>query len=111
MLVSIRKENVCEQHEPFYGEPINLTDVFPDTFSSDVLDLENETGGEEGEESNSKISRELVIGVIPPEDSHGDKIGVSTEGQELMQGVRQGTPNEVLHWSKPNEEQEVQVYA
>jgi hypothetical protein len=102
---------VFREHEPFYGEPVDLTDVFPDTFPNDVPNVDNETGGEKGEDSNSKISREVVVGVIPLEDSHDDKNEGSTgEGQDLMQGEQQGAPNEGSRWSKPNEEQEVQVY-
>jgi hypothetical protein len=33
------------EHEPFYGGPQDLTDVFPDLSSSDVSDWDNETGG------------------------------------------------------------------
>ena len=60
---------IFREQVPFYGEPDDLTDVFPDLFSSDVSDLDNETGREqEGEESNSTPSREMVVGVIPLEE-------------------------------------------
>ena len=104
---------VFREHEPYYGEPVDLTDVFPDLFSSDVSDLDNGTGGEkEGEESNSTPSREMVVGVIPLEDRN-DNIDVDLiEGEpgRTMQGERQNTSTEVMRWARPNEEQNLRVY-
>ena len=105
----VNMDVVFKEHEPFYGEPVDLTDVFPDSFPDDVLD--NETGGEKGEDSNSTTSREVVVGVIPQEDSHDDRVvGSNREGQGQMQGEQQGARNEVLHWPRSNEEQKVRVY-
>ena len=36
---------VFKEHEPFYGEPVDLTDVFPDSCPCNVLDMD-ETWGE-----------------------------------------------------------------
>jgi hypothetical protein len=50
----------------------------------------------------------VVVGVIPPEDSHDDRDVCSTGGgQGKMQG---DSLDEVLHWPRPKEEQEVRVY-
>uniref|UniRef100_A0A8R7V940 Integrase catalytic domain-containing protein n=1 Tax=Triticum urartu TaxID=4572 RepID=A0A8R7V940_TRIUA len=104
---------IFREQVPFYGEPDDLTDVFPDLFSSDVSDLDNGTGGEkEGEESNSTPSREMVVGVIPLEDRN-DNIDVDLiEGEpgRTMQGERQNTSTEVMRWARPNEEQNLWVY-
>ena len=52
-----------------------------------------------------------MVGVIPQEDSHDDRVvGSNREGQGQMQGELQGAQNEVLHWPRPNEEQEVRAY-
>jgi hypothetical protein len=53
----VNMDIVFREHEPFYGEPVDLTDAFPDAFPSGVLDLDSETGGEKGEERNSTTSR------------------------------------------------------
>ena len=35
---------VFREHEPFYGESVDLSDVFPDSFTDDLLDADYETG-------------------------------------------------------------------
>ena len=100
---------IFREHEPFYGEPQDLTDVFPDPFTSDVLDMDNEPGGEKGEENNPSASRRIVVGVIPQEDSDVDRDVEPIEGEQ-PQGEQQGTSNEVLQWPRPNEEQNLRVY-
>ena len=56
---------VFREHVPFYGEPVDLTDVFPDLYVNDVTDLNNEIGEYKGEEDNEATSRNMIIGVIP----------------------------------------------
>ena len=35
---------VFREHEPFYGGSVDLSDVFPDSFTDDLLDADYETG-------------------------------------------------------------------
>ena len=63
MFVSI--DVIFREQVPFYGEPEDLTDVFPDLFPSDVSDLDSETGGGKEEESNSTPLEKIMVGVIP----------------------------------------------
>jgi len=93
----------------FYGEPQDLTDVFPGPFTSDVSDMDNEPGGEKEEENNPSASRRIVVGVIPQEDSDVDRDVEPIEGEQ-PQGEQQGTSIEVLQWPRPNEEQNLRVY-
>ena len=57
------RENV-----PFYGEPTDLTDVFPDLFNDDSSDGVFRTGGYERREDNDAASQKMIVGVIPTED-------------------------------------------
>ena len=78
---------VFREHEPFYEEPTDLTDVFPDLFNDDIPDGDYKTGGDDSKEDSDAISQKKIVGVIPTEDVHKD-----------------------VRWSKPNEEKQVQVY-
>jgi hypothetical protein len=90
---------VFREHVPFYGEPTDLTDVFPDMFTNEILGEDCEAGGEEVEEDDTSTSREMIIGVIPSEIEH-----------EERQGEKNDSSNEALRWPKPNEENKIQVY-
>jgi hypothetical protein len=35
---------VFREHEPYYGEPVDLTNVFPNLYVDDATDLDNKTG-------------------------------------------------------------------
>jgi hypothetical protein len=52
---------VLREHEPYYGEPIDLTDVFPDY----VTGLDNERWGDGSREDNDVAPEKMIVGVIP----------------------------------------------
>ena len=89
---------VFREQEPFYGEPTDLTDVFPDLFANENLDADCETGGDKEEEDDA-TSRKMIVGVIP----------VETE-QERRHEQQYDTSSEAFRWPKPNEERGIQVY-
>jgi hypothetical protein len=55
---------VFRENEPYYGEPVDLTGVFPNLFFDDASDAHMETGGGKAEEYNDAASRGVIIGVI-----------------------------------------------
>jgi hypothetical protein len=71
---------VFREHVPFYGDPVDLTDVFPDLYVNDVTDLNNETGGDKCQEDNEAASRNMIIGVIPAEDMYNVEDEVTSVG-------------------------------
>ena len=91
---------VFREHEPFYGEATDLTDVFPDLLSNDVPSSDCEAWKDREEKDNHEASREVVSGVIPAEEME----------QVQGQGEPQDSINGELQWSKPNEERNPQVY-
>uniref|UniRef100_A0ACD5X204 Uncharacterized protein n=1 Tax=Avena sativa TaxID=4498 RepID=A0ACD5X204_AVESA len=98
---------VFREHEPFYGEATNLTDltdVFPDLLSTEISSSDCKAV-EDKHKDNHEASREVVIGVIPAEDMNTIEIE-----QVHGEGETQGSVNRDLLWSKPNEEQNPQVY-
>lgn len=105
----ISMDVMFRENESFYGEPTDLTDVFPDMFTSDVSDLDSEPGGDKEGENQTTTSREIIIGVIPRKDVHDD-VCVS-EGREQVQGEHQEEPNEAMRWPRFNEERNLQVYS
>jgi hypothetical protein len=98
---------VFREYEPFYGESVDLTDVFPDLYVKDVADLDK---GDQGEEKSDASSQKMIVGVIPIDDVHDD-MGVTDASQEVVQGEQQEESNDIVQWPKPNEEREVRVYA
>lgn len=72
---------VFRENEPFYGEPTDLTDVFPDLFSNDISDAECAAGGEREEKDNNGAYQEVIIGLIPAEDTNTSEIE-QIQGQE-----------------------------
>ncbi|XP_048554716.1 uncharacterized protein LOC125535694 [Triticum urartu] len=79
--------------------------------SFNTLDLDNEIGGDKGEEYNEAASRNMIVGVIPAADMYDDEDeGTSEAEQKRTQGELRDESNEAVKWPKPNEEQEVQVY-
>ncbi|KAM3231411.1 hypothetical protein ACQJBY_061539 [Aegilops geniculata] len=90
---------VFREHEPFYGEPTDLTDVFPDLFTDNMLDADCGTGGDKEEGDDDTTSKGMIIGVIRAE----------TE-EEQRKGEQYDTSNAAPRWRKPNEEKEMQVY-
>jgi hypothetical protein len=96
---------VFREHEPFYGEPTDLTDVFPDLFTHDVSEIDYETGGDKEGKDKNATSEEMIVGVIPADD-----VSMLEIEQGQVHGEQQDTSNERLRWSKPNEEHECQVY-
>jgi hypothetical protein len=98
------------ENESFYGEPTDLTDVFPDMFTNDVSDLNCEIREDKEDENQIMASRETIVGVIPREDVHDDVCELNA-GQEQVQGDHQDTSNEAIRWPRFNEEQNLQVYS
>ena len=90
---------VFREHEPFYGEPTDLTDVFPDLFTDNLLDADCGIGGDKEEGDDDTTSKGMIIGVIRAE----------TE-EEQRKGEQYDTSNAAPRWPKPNEEREMQVY-
>ena len=76
---------VFREHEPFYGEPTNLMDVFPDLFTDDMLDADCGTGGDKEEGAGDATSKGMIIGVIPVEAE-----------QEQRKDEKYDTSNEAL---------------
>ncbi|KAK1604216.1 hypothetical protein QYE76_027889 [Lolium multiflorum] len=72
--------------------------------------LDNETGGDKGEEDSDATSQKTIVGVIPIDDVHDDVVELDAR-QEVVQGEQQEESNDIVQWPKPNEEREVQVYA
>jgi transposase InsO family protein len=95
---------VFREHEPFYGEATDLTDVFPDLLSNDIPSLDCKAGEDKEEKDSDEASHEVVVGVIPDEDNTIEIEQVQREGEP------QGSVNRDLRWSKPNEERNPQVY-
>ena len=57
---------IFREHESFYGEPTDLTDVFPDLFINDIIsNTDCETGEDKEEEDNCAASRKMIVGAIP----------------------------------------------
>jgi hypothetical protein len=94
---------VFREHEPFYGEPTDLTNVFPDSFANDISDME--TGGDKEKEKDDAASRKVIFGAVPDED-----VSVLETEQGKAQEGQDDTSNEALQWPKPNEEHNPQVY-
>jgi transposase InsO family protein len=98
---------VFREHEPFYGEPTDLSDAFPDLFTNDALDAECKTGGDKSDENNEEADRKIIVGVIPT--SEGENTLEAERGQ--TQGELQSTQNRESRWPQPNEEHNLQVYS
>jgi hypothetical protein len=98
---------VFREHEPFYGEPTDLVDAFPDLFTNDTLDADCKTRGDEREEDNEEATREVIVGVIPT----GEGANILEEEQGQTQGELQSTQNKESRWPRPNEEHNLQVYS
>jgi hypothetical protein len=98
---------VFREYEPFYGEPVVLTDVFPDLYINGVTDLGNQTGGDEGEEGSDAASRKMIVGVIPTGDEpDGRNEDTSNVEQDHTQGEQQEYQTERSRWPK-----NLQVYS
>jgi hypothetical protein len=98
------------ENRSFYGEPTDLTHVFPNMFTSDIPYLNYETEEDKGEENQITTSRETVVGVIPREYVHDDVCDLNAE-QDQVQGEHQDTSNETMELPRFNEEQNLQVYS
>lgn len=98
-------------NESFYGEPTDLTEVFPELFIDDSADGDGDsgTGGDDSREDSDAISQKMIVGVIPMEDVHDD-MGVIDAGQDQVQGEQQDGSNEVVQRSR-YDEQNLQVYS
>ena len=66
----------------FYGEPTDLTDVFPDLFNDDSSDGVLRTGGDERREDNDATSQEMIVGVIPTGDEPDGKDEDEPDGRD-----------------------------
>jgi hypothetical protein len=84
---------VFKEHEPYYGEPVDLTDVFPDLYVDNATELDNKTGGDKGEKDSDATSQNMIVGVIPIDDLQDD-LGVIDARQEGMQGKQQEESND-----------------
>jgi hypothetical protein len=93
MLVSFGEENVVSmdvtfrENVPFYGEPTDLTDVFPELFNDDSSDGVLRTWGDKRREDNDATSQKMIVGVIPTGDEpDGRDEDTSNAEQDHTQG-------------------------
>lgn len=100
---------IFREHESFYGQPTDLSDVFPDSFSNDVLDAYCETRGDNKGEEDYQAPREMIVATIPTGDVHDGDEGTVEPEQEQEHGDQQCISNEARS-PKPNEEHDLQVF-
>lgn len=95
------------ENAPFYGEPTDLTDVFPDLFNDDSSDGVLRAGGDERREDNDATSQKMIVGVIPTGDEpDGRDEDTSNTEQDHTQGEQQVYQPEGSRWRK-----NLQVYS
>jgi hypothetical protein len=85
---------VFREYQPFYGEPVDLSDVFPDLYVNDIPGMDSKTGGDK--EGNSETtSRKVIVGVIPTgdePDGRDEHTSNAEQDQDHTQGEQQEHP-------------------